>query len=181
MLPGPSAHRANGGPVRERINLESNRPPVVIPGRVLHELRQHALQAQPEECCGLVSGVAGDRFRAAYRCQNDMTLHHEQDPEAYPRTSREAYYMNEVDYLKALKDAEMRGEHITAVYHSHVGAGAYFSEMDQEYAEQPLFPFPEAAQIVIAVLEDKVDGHAIFERESESSVYVGRNLTPGKP
>lgn len=166
--------------MREPITLEAKLPPVVISGRVLHEMRQHALQAQPEECCGLVRGVAGDRFRAVYRCQNDMTLKHEQDPETFPRTSRDAYYMNELDYLKALKDAEARGESITAVYHSHVGAGAYFSAMDQEYAEQPFFPFPDAAQIVIAILDDKVDGQAIFEREA-GGVYIGRTLAPRRP
>lgn len=110
-----------------------------------------------------------------------MTLHHERDPKAYPRTSRSGYHMNEVDYLEAVKDAEERGERITAVYHSHVGVGVYLSVMDQEYAEQPLFPFPEAAQIVLDARDGTVKGQAIFERESESGVYVGHPLIPGEP
>ena len=47
---------------------------------------------------------------------------------------------------------------MTAVYHSHVDVGAYLSELDLEYAEHALFPFPGADQIVIAVHERHVVG-----------------------
>ena len=64
---------------RERIELEEGAAPVPIPGRLLNELFTHALETRPEECCGLVTGVAGDVFRNVYRCRNTMTQQHEND------------------------------------------------------------------------------------------------------
>lgn len=147
---------------------------MTIPGRVLNEMCGHALETLPEECCGLVTGCDGNRFRSVYRCRNMMTLQHRSDPVAYPRDGREAYYMSEVDYLKAQRGAQECGEVVTAVYHSHVAAGAYLSEMDQEYAEHELFPFPEAAQIVLAVGEAKVVEVGVFHREPGANAVTGR-------
>ncbi len=143
--------------MRVQIPVDTHAPPVVVPGRLLNELCTHALETRPEECCGLVTGVEGGRFRYVYRCRNTMTLQNQNDPLAYPRDGRQAYYMSEVDTLRALKDAENRGEAVTAVYHSHVAVGVYLSEMDQDFADHELFPFPMAAQIVLAVGANAVD------------------------
>jgi proteasome lid subunit RPN8/RPN11 len=128
-----------------------------------------------------VTGLPADRFRHVYRCRNTMTLQHQNDPVSYPRDGRKAYYMSEVDYLRAVEEAETRGERVTAVYHSHVAAGVYLSEMDQDFADHELFPFPGAAQIVLAVgpsAVDRVLGAGIFERD-ESGRFRGRPLEAG--
>ena len=168
--------------MKEQIPVDSHTSPVALPGRLLNELCSHALETRPEECCGLVTGLPEDRFRHVYRCRNTMTLQHENDPVNYPRDGHEAYYMSEVDYLRALQDAEAQGEAVTAVYHSHVAAGIYLSEMDQNFADHALFPFPGAAQIVLAVGANAVDrvlGAGIFERD-ESGVFRGRPLEAGE-
>ena len=64
-----------------------------------------------------------------------MTLYHTKDPQRYPRDGKKAFYMSESDYLKAIENAAGNAETVNAVYHSHVGAGAYFSQMDREFAE----------------------------------------------
>ena len=71
-----------------------------------------------------------------------MTRRHLADPLTHPRDGRAAFWMNESDYLHAQALAEAAGEEVTAVYHSHVDVGAYLSELDLEYAEHALFPFP---------------------------------------
>lgn len=165
--------------IRTRVDLDADLPAVQIPGRVYNEICAHALETQPEECCGLVASGSEGSFERTFRCRNDMTLKHRGDPSAFPRDGREAFYMNEMDYLKAQKDVEGKGERITAVYHSHVGAGVYFSEMDQQFAEQPFFPFPSAAHIVVAVW-DRVANAGIFQR-AESGALVGRVLEAREP
>lgn len=160
----------------ERIDLDGSRPPLIIAGRVLNELCGHALDNQDEECCGLITGTSDERFAAVYRCHNEMTHYHQKDPERYPRDNTKAFYMNETDYLKAANDAEDKGQLVTAVYHSHVGVGAYFSEMDQEFAAHELFPFPNVAHIVIAVGEGQVKQLGVFERASAEEVFTGRVL-----
>ena len=168
--------------MNEQIPVDPHAPPVAVAGRLLNELCSHALETRPEECCGLVTGVEGDRFRHVYRCRNTMTLQHQNDPVAYPRDGRQAYYMSEVDTLRALKEAESRGEAVTAVYHSHVAVGVYLSEMDQDFADHELFPFPTAAQIVLAVGANAVDrvlASGIFERDPTGQ-FRGRPLEAGK-
>jgi proteasome lid subunit RPN8/RPN11 len=161
---------------RIRIEVDSNLSPKMVSGRVLNELCSHARETQPEECCGLVTGNDEEPYRSVYRCRNDMTLCHRKDPVQYPRDGEKAFYMNEVDYLTALKEAEKVGESVRAIYHSHVGAGTYFSEMDQEFAEHELFPFPDVAHIVIAVWEGPVTKLGIFESEVGKAGFVGRRL-----
>jgi len=149
--------------VRERIELNQDLTPAGISSRVMHELHSHALDAVPEECCGLVTGTPGNRFSRTYRITNVMTKKHLEDPSAFPRDARHAFYMSEGEYYRAQHDAEQRGETVTAVYHSHVEAGPYFSAEDIAYAEHSLFPFPGASQIVLSVIGDLVAGSAIFE------------------
>lgn len=87
--------------------------------------------------------------------------------------------MNEQDYLHAEDAAASRDERVTCVYHSHVDAGAYFSEMDQDFADQPLFPFPEAGHLVVAVVAGKIVDQAIFRRGPGSTRFVGRPVVYG--
>ncbi|HTY18413.1 MAG TPA: Mov34/MPN/PAD-1 family protein [Myxococcota bacterium] len=150
--------------MRGRIEVDGDLAPVVIPAEVLNEVFAHAREAEPEECCGLITGDVRLRHRVVVRCRNDMTLHHRRDPGTYPRDGTEAFHMNEQDYLAAEREASTRGEDVTCVYHSHVGCGAYFSELDQEFAEQPHFPFPHADHLVVSVIGGKVGDPVLFER-----------------
>jgi proteasome lid subunit RPN8/RPN11 len=162
-------------PVRQRIDTRPDLPPIEIHGVLLNELYAHALEADPEECCGLITGTEVLRFARAHKCRNDMTRLHDGDPVTYPRDGRQAFHMNELDYMSVEKDARDRGEFVTGVYHSHVeaGAGVYFSEMDQSFADQPLFPFPSASHLVLAVC-DRVVTTGVFDRDPETGLFVGR-------
>jgi proteasome lid subunit RPN8/RPN11 len=165
--------------MRERIEIDVDRAPVLIPGRLLNEMCAHALETRPEECCGLLAGTQANGYLTVHRCRNTMTQQHQNDPIRYPRDGCQAYYMSEVDYLRAEQDAASQGSEVMAVYHSHVSVGAYLSEMDQDFAEHALFPFPQAAQIVLAVAASNVDrvvGAGIFERDAGLREFSGRAL-----
>jgi proteasome lid subunit RPN8/RPN11 len=163
--------RADGG----RVVVDEDLPSLEIPRRVLNELYQHALETLPEECCGLIVGGDGERFRTLTRCRNEMTQRHLEDPEAFARDGRNAFYMSPLDYMRVHEKAEAEGDRVTVVYHSHVGAGAYLSEMDREHADSVLFPFPDADHIVVAVVDHKIDSVAYFRREPDRS-FAGRTI-----
>ncbi len=160
-----------------RVDVDETLPPVRVaaelPTDVWHELCQHAIECLPEECCGLVVGDDRQRYQRSVKCKNDMTRLHAQDPQTYPRDGRNAFYMNEVEYLRVRDEAEAAGQRVTAIYHSHVGYGAYLSEMDLDYAEHVLFPFPDADQIVLSVFDRKVGPSGLFRRSA------GENGSPG--
>ncbi|HPG26533.1 MAG: Mov34/MPN/PAD-1 family protein [Spirochaetaceae bacterium] len=148
-----------------------------IPSDVLNEICNHALDVAPEECCGLVFGEPSARWRRAVRITNIMTRMHVADPVAFPRDARHAYYMSELEYLRATQEAEARHEQVTAVYHSHFGQGCYLSQDDLAFAAHPLFPFPEACQVVVSILGDRVSEVGVFEpRPDAERGFVGRAL-----
>lgn len=162
-----------------RIELDPELESASIPSDVLHEICRHALDVAPEECCGFVIGDENTRFLRIVRVTNVMTKMHLADPEAFPRDAHHAYYMSEVEYQRALEEAEARSERVAAVYHSHIGQDCYLSESDLAFAVHPLFPFPEAAQIVVSLLGKRVADVGLFEplADSEEGGYrVGRRL-----
>ena len=163
------------------VEVDPKLAPVVIPGRLLNEIYTHALESFPEECCGLLSGKRPGRFDAIHRCRNEMTRLHRRDPVAYPRGVERAFHMNEFDYLRVMKEAEEGEARVTGVYHSHVEAGAYFSEDDQESALQELYPFPKVDHIVISVVNRAVKEVAAFRWVPRAGRFEGRSLEVEAP
>lgn len=163
-----------------RIEVSRSLPPVAIPARLLNELGEHARETLPEECCGLVTGPTPGTYENVHRCRNDMTRLHQQDRAAFPRDGRMAFHMSEADYLRVQRIADEAGQVVTAVFHSHADAGAYFSEMDQDFARQPAFPFPDAHHIVISVVDGLVRESAVFRRTRDGG-FEGRLLVSEAP
>jgi len=184
MLVPPPAREKPGVPgrdetVSDRVDLQAEPESRPIPNDILHEICQHALDVAPEECCGLLLGDGEGWAKRVVRITNVMTKMHAGDPQAFPRDARHAYYMSEVEYLRAVHEAEARQERVTAVYHSHFGQGCYLSPDDVAFATHPLFPFPEAAQIVVSLLDGEVKQAGVFEKKrlpSGESGFVGRVL-----
>ena len=160
----------------DRIDLDPELGSYSLPSDILNELCRHALDVAPEECCGLLlrGEGEGDVGLRVVRVTNVMTKMHVADPDAFPRDARHAYYMSEVEYLKAIEEAETRAEEVAAVYHSHFGQGCYLSPDDIAFATHPLFPFPEASQIVVSVLGGKVQDVGVFEPREEG--FQGRRV-----
>lgn len=163
-----------------RIDVDPALPPVEIPPRILNEICNHARETVPEECCGLLIGDDEGRFREILRCRNEMTRCHLKDLENFPRDGRTAYYMNPQDIRKAEEVAEASARRVTAVYHSHIGARAYLSDVDVEELERDLFPFPDADQIVVAVVEGRVGEVGLFRKHAESVAFSGHRVPKGR-
>lgn len=151
--------------MEKRIEVNPELAPIEVPERIFHEICAHAVQSAPEEeCCGLIIGNALKRYLRVVRCSNVMGARHKEDPEGFPRDASSAFYMHPGDIEKVSQEAQERGEQISAVYHSHIGAGVYLSHLDLAYAEHDFFPFPDADQIVVAVIERTARDVAVFRR-----------------
>lgn len=163
----------------DRVELDPDLSSRRIASDILHEICHHALDVAPEECCGLLIGEGDAWATRAVRITNVMTKMHVADPKTFPRDARHAYYMSEVEYLKATQQAEAAGAFVSAVYHSHFGQGCYLSTDDVAFATHPLFPFPEASQIVVSLLAGKVKETGVFEPrlgDDGARSFVGRRL-----
>jgi proteasome lid subunit RPN8/RPN11 len=119
------------------------------------EISRHAVDAFPEECCGVILDYSGRE--EVQRCKNIQNQLHALDPETYPREATIAYAMDPKELEATLDEATAAGARIKAFYHSHPGHEAYFSEEDKAFAMPFGEPtFPETAQIVISIYDRAV-------------------------
>ncbi|MFA5884936.1 MAG: M67 family metallopeptidase [Acidimicrobiia bacterium] len=89
----------------------------------------HCLDGLPDEACGMLAGPmeAGEptgAISAASPCRN---------ADASART----YTVEPRDLLRAMRDAEARGDEIVGVWHSHTHTDAYPSQTDVRQAVDP--------------------------------------------
>jgi proteasome lid subunit RPN8/RPN11 len=126
-------------------------------------IRRQAEAEYPGECCGVVLlGGGTPSKRILFPCRNIQNELHAKDPGRHPRDARTAYYIAPEHLLKIAR-LESEGLRVSTIYHSHVDAGAYFSETDKRQAApagEPLYP--DAAYLVVSVVAGKAAGAAAF-------------------
>ena len=103
--------------------------PFLIPKTVLASMISHALESDPEECCGVLIG-ADDKAEEMRRIRN-----------AHPEPVRR-YEMPPMELMRAESDAEAKGRKIVAIYHSHTHTQAYPSQTDVNNAVQSWWTEP---------------------------------------
>jgi proteasome lid subunit RPN8/RPN11 len=97
---------------------------VEIPPPVLEEMIRHARAAVPDEACGLLAAGRDGRVTKAY-CTANLDA------------SPAAYTVDPSEHIRALHDAESRGWHLAAVFHSHPTGPAVPSRVDVAKALEP--------------------------------------------
>jgi proteasome lid subunit RPN8/RPN11 len=94
----------------------------------------------------------------------------------YPRDARTAYYIDPKDLLR-IGDLERQGFDVAVIYHSHVDAGAYFSETDRRQAVVGGEPaYPGAVYVVTSVVRGVVDAVAAFRWDPDCRDFVPMEL-----
>jgi proteasome lid subunit RPN8/RPN11 len=123
----------------------------------LEAIQRHARADYPSEACGVLlvrSGAGGER--RLLPCRNIQDELHARDPVRFPRTARTAYYIAHADLLE-IGRREGEGFEVRVIYHSHVDAGAYFSETDRRNALVDGSPaYPQATYVVVAIADGRV-------------------------
>ena len=148
-----------------------------ILSQVLAEIYAHARETYPEECCGFLIGPRDSAtIDAVRRCINEQSRYHTLDPERFPRTAREAYYLGGKD-LRFLLESVSSPRPVKIIYHSHPDVGAYFSAEDTRAAlgrepdgtSEPQYPVDH---IVIDAQADHVAGAKLFRWEPTQRTFV---------
>jgi [CysO sulfur-carrier protein]-S-L-cysteine hydrolase len=121
------------------------------------DLKKHALEAYPEECCGFILFDTEEEQEVVRRVRNVATERHQRDPQTFPRDGRDGYVMDEKALLEIQQDLDSNRYELRCIYHSHPNGKAYFSKEDEARAklwDEPIYP--EAVYIVLGV-----DGHSV--------------------
>jgi proteasome lid subunit RPN8/RPN11 len=133
-------------------------------------VERQAVEEYPNEACGVVLARAGER--RLLRCRNAQNELHAQDPQRYPRDARSAYHIADQDRL-AMVRLEQQGFAPVVIYHSHVDAGAYFSETDKRQAliaDEPIYP--DAIYVVLSVVRGRVKAMGAFRWDADRRDFL---------
>lgn len=149
---------------------------IVTPAEA-EQIQAHALREYPAESCGVIV-TRGDE-RRLLACRNVQNELHARDPQRYPRDARTAYYIDPADLLR-IGRLEGEGFSVAVIYHSHVDAGAYFSDTDRRNAmlgDEPCYP--GATYVVTSVMQGSVDTMAAFRWDPARREFAGVELSEG--
>ena len=152
---------------------------VILTTHERETIQSQAVQEYPHESCGVI--MRRGEERRLLRCRNAQNELHARDPQRYPRDASTAYYIDPKDLLR-IGDLEREGFDVGVIYHSHVDAGAYFSETDRRQAlmgDEPVYP--EAIYLVTSVVgpveQPRVEATAAFAwdpaRRDFASIELG--------
>jgi len=148
---------------------------ISIPPEYLERIRLQAEKDYPTETCGILIGPKseGQRITGIYPCRNVQDKYHTQDPMSFPRTSQTAYFIDPLDLLRIQKEAREKGCEIRVIYHSHVDAGAYFSEEDQRIALSEGEPvYPGVSYLVVSVRQGHAEETSLFWWDERERKFV---------
>lgn len=153
------------------------RAPRAVIDRIDEEAR--AAFARDEECCGLVLGPTDDALFVdeVVPMQNRANKLHALDPETYPRTGRMYFDIDPLKFERAVAAGETNGRPVKILYHSHLDAGAYFSDTDAAAAtmggDAPTY---DLAYLVTSVRASGVDDRKLFVWNDADRTFVETTL-----
>ena len=124
------------------------------------EMVAHALEDDPNECCGILAGKDGE-IMSLYRMINI---------EASPYR----YRMDPKELLKVYNEIDDRGWEIVAIYHSHTHSEAYPSDTDVRLAT-----WPESRYILVSLLDKENPPIRAFY--IEDGIVTEEDVTIGSP
>lgn len=140
----------------------------------------HAIEAYPDECCGIITGDRNDQF--IHRCNNVQNRLHAEDPLSYPRDARTAYVIDRSEFDSIISASREKNQMIIALYHSHTDHEAYFSVTDTEAQTVLGEPeFPGAVHIVISVMGGRVHDIRGYRWEQDRKEFVQVEVTGSAP
>jgi [CysO sulfur-carrier protein]-S-L-cysteine hydrolase len=139
-----------------------------------------AAYARDQESCGVLVGPVDPPLVVdeIVPMENRADKLHRLDPEAYPRTGRTYFDLDPLKFARRVREGEASGRPVKVLYHSHLDAGAYFSETDAAAAtaggDRPTY---EVAYLVTSVRGGVVDDRKLFVWDDDARAFVESGLT----
>lgn len=133
--------------------------PLALTERQIDEMVAHCLACYPEEGCGLLTGPpGGHQVRGVYPARNAAA-------------SAKLYVVDASDHLRVDRAAELVGDEVIGVYHSHTHTDAYPSPTDVRQAPDPSWHYVLVSlrHEVASVRSYRIDGGTIIEESIELS------------
>ena len=148
-------------------------PNFCISKNILEEINLHAEKEYPSECCGWIIkyGDGGLKYTPS---ENLQDKYHALDPEVYPRTSQDAFFLNTFKLSENIKAASREGGSLFSIVHSHIDVGAYFSDEDKKQMAEPDMSssiFPSECYLVVSVKKGIASDNAVFYFDKKKKLF----------
>ena len=161
----------DGDPPWVRADLE-------ITSETLRRVEEDALARYPNEACGLLLGPAEPPLLLdeARPMENLADRYHALDPQAFPRTARTYFKLDELKAARAFEEGLRAGRPVKVIYHSHCDAGAYFSEEDAAtFVLDGRLAWP-VAFVVVSVVDGKLADRKLWSHVPGTARFEERRL-----
>lgn len=142
---------------------------------LLKKIFEQAEREYPSECCGVILSPSArpEKFSRLRPCRNAQDEHHQKDPGNFPRTAAAAYFIEPKELLTLQKEMRQNNETLRVIYHSHIDAGAYFSDEDKRIALAEGEPaYPNVDYLVVSVVKGKVQDANLFHWDPRKKDFV---------
>ncbi len=141
---------------------------------VIEAIALHGERDYPSEACGVGVGPAsGDTVLFAEPLRNVQDRYHARDPKRFPRTSKDAFRLDELERMRLLERLEGEGLAERVLYHSHPDAGAYFSPEDRAMAVVDGFELmPGVVHVVVSVRAGRRHSMAAFRWDHGRQTFL---------
>ena len=123
-----------------------------IPRELRDAMVLHALEEDPNECCGLLAGKDG-KVMKLYRITN-------------AEKSPYRYKLDDAEYFAALREIQDAGWDIQVIYHSHTHSPAYPSDTDIR-----LVTWPDAYYAIVSLAEPDQQRQLVRKDPPELRVF----------
>jgi proteasome lid subunit RPN8/RPN11 len=137
---------------------------IVFESIPIQQMKLHALDAFPDECCGFFYGIEqkdGTRIISKIREVNN----------AKPGDKRRRFEISSKDYMLAERFALENDLSLLGIYHSHPNHPAVPSEHDR-IAAQPYFSY-----VILSIIQGQLD-HIRSWRLNDGSLFEEENFSP---
>ena len=154
-----------------------------IPPHQLRQCFEQGAARYPEEACGLLSGPESDpeALTAFHPLENKLNAMHARDPQRFPRTARDGYYLDPLAFMKLEQALRAEGQAIKVIVHSHPDVGAYFSEEDSKQATWDGRPvYPGMLYLVCGIKAGQPDGAILATFDEATGTFAQERIAePG--
>jgi len=134
---------------------------VALPARFLEEMKAHARESYPDECCGFLIGRSSESETGKPR----SILALERARNEFEGERRRRFLIRPEELREVERRVELAGQAVVGFYHSHPDHPARPSQFDQDHG------WPWYAYVIVGVTASDVAAVGAFELDPDSAAF----------
>jgi proteasome lid subunit RPN8/RPN11 len=135
---------------------------LVLPARIMDQIRAHGEETYPHECCGFLFGGQEDGTRVISQIRRQ--------PNERTESQNNRFLITPGQFRDAERAARGAGLLMVGIYHSHPDSPARPSEYDRDHA------WPWYSYLIVSVGKGTAADSNVWELKEDRSGFVAQDL-----